>query len=298
MSYQRTFPGQIVKRLQYIEEATYGTTPSASPVFISAGKIKRFLWNIDAQVQRYRTAGLRTVSDFLQTGQLYSFEIEYSPFETDLMAYGFNNPNGAGTIEKSLSFAYSFLLNGVENFIFIKGVKTDSISVEVTKEMVSVTQSFLCKEVSTPVSTANGGLTTPTWASAPTGIPWVGKNGGTDPFLYNAVATDTPRFSCDVAWNLDPGMPNGQELIKFLDPTNKDCNVDFDVWLKDTSFIADLKTNAERDATYTLNSATSAILTITDFHVESKDLEHDADSNETTIEGIPGGCKDITIAET
>ena len=295
MSYVRTFPGLIQKRLQYIEETTFGETPTASPTFISAGKIKRFSFNIEGAVERYRSLGLRTVCSFLQTGQLYSFELEYQPFETDLMAYGINNPAGAGTIEKSLSFIYSKLLNGVENYYFLKGCKTDSISIEVTKEAVSVTQSFLCKEVTTPSTTH--GLTTPTFAAAPTGIPWTGKNGGTDPFSYNSVAWDTPRFSCEVAWNLDPGMPNGQTLIKFLDPTNKDVNIAFDVWQKDTTFIADLKSNAERDMTYTLNSATSAILTISDFHNEAYSLEEDADSNETTTEPASGGAKDCTIAE-
>jgi Phage tail tube protein len=298
LSYQRTFTGLISKRLQYIEEATYGTTPATSPVFLSAGKIKRFNFNIDAAVQRYRSVGLRKVIDFLNTGQMTSFEIEYQPFNTTLMKYGISDPNGTGTIEKSLSFAFSKIINGVENFYFIKGAKTDSITIEVTKEMVNVTQSFLAREVSSPVTTANGGLTTPSWAAVPTGIPWVGKNGGTDPFTYNSVVWDTPRFNVEVAWNLDPGQPNGHDLIKFLDPTNKDCNVDFDVWQKDATFIADLKAGARRNMTYTLNSASSAILTITNFGNEAYELEEDADSNETTIEPASGGCEDISIAET
>src|SRR6188508_192022 len=154
MSFQRTFPGLIQKRLQYIEEATYGVTPSAAPTFISAGKIKRFSFNIDAQIERYRTAGLRKVSDFLNTGEMTSFEIEYQPIDTDLMAYGINDPNGTGTIEKSLSFLYSKLLNGVEHYYIIKGCKTDQIQIEVTKEAVNVTQSFLAREAITPITTA------------------------------------------------------------------------------------------------------------------------------------------------
>lgn len=298
MSFQRTFTGLVIKRLQYIEEVTYGTTPSTSPVFISAGKIKRFSFNIDAEVQRYRTFGLRKVSDFLNTAQMTSFEIEYQPTNTTLMKYGINDPNGTGTIEKSLSFVFSKMINGVENFYFLKGCKTDSITVEITNEMVNVTQSFLAREVTAPVTTANGGLTTPTFAPNPTGIPWVGKNGGASPFLYNSVAHDTPRFNCEVAWNLDPGQPNGQDLIQFLDPTNKDCNVDFDVWQKDTTFIADLKTGARRNMTYSLNSATNALLTITNFGNEAYSLEEDASSNETTIEPSSGGCEDISVSET
>src|SRR5688500_4318036 len=136
MSYQRTFTGLIVKRLQFTEESTFGVTPTASPTFTSAGKIKRFNFNIDAQVERYRTAGNRKVSDFLNTGQMTSFEIEYQPINIDMMKRGINDPSGTGTIEKSLSFAFSKMINGTENFYFIKGAKTDTITIDVTKDAV------------------------------------------------------------------------------------------------------------------------------------------------------------------
>ncbi len=298
MSFQRTFSGAIVKRLQYIEEATYGVTPSASPAFITAGKIKRFSFNIDAQIERYRGVGNGKVEDFLNTGEMTAFELEYQPFNADLMAYGINDAGGAGTIEKSLSFLFSKLIDGVEHFYLIKGCKTDQISVEVTKEAVSVTQSFLAKEAITPIITANAGLTTPSFAANPTGKPWVGRDGGANAFVYNAVPWYTPRLNCEVSWNLDPGQPIGDTYIRFLDPTNKDCNVSFDVWQKDTTFIADLKTEARRNLAYTLNTATSAIITMTNFGNENYQLEEDGDSNETTTEPASGGCEDISIAET
>ncbi|HTH22993.1 MAG TPA: phage tail tube protein [Nitrososphaeraceae archaeon] len=297
MSFTRTFTGLIQKRLQYIEEVTYGVTPSSAPTFISAGKIKRFNFNIDAQINRYRAAGLRKVSDFLNTGQMTSFEIEYQPINTDLMAYGINDPVGTGTIAKSLSFLYSKLLNGTEYYFIIKGAKTDQIQIEVTKEAVNVTQSFLAREAITPISTTNAGLTTPTFATPMTGKPWVGRDGGVDAFVYDGTTWDTPRLSCEIAWNLDPGQPIGHDLIKFLDPTNKDCNVDFDVWQKDTTFIADLKSENRVDIEYTLNSASSAVITITNFGNETYSLEEDADSNETTTEPSSGGCTDISVAE-
>ena len=96
----------------------------------------------------------------------------------------------------------------------------------------------------------------------------------------------------------DPGQPIGSDLIKFLDPTNKDCNADFEVWQKDTTFIADLKSENRVDMQYTMNSATSAILTMTNFGNETYSLEEDADSNETTTEPAGGGCTDISLAGT
>lgn len=297
MSFQRTHPSLIVKKLQYIEEISYGVTPSSSPTFVSAGKIKRFNFNIDAQVNRYRASGSPLVSDFLNTGQMTSFEIEYQPFDTTLMAYGINAPNGTGTIEKSLSFMFSKKLDGTENFYFIKGCKTDQITVEVTKEAVSVTQSFLAREATAPVTTANGGLSTPTFASDPTGKPWVGRDGGGNALVYDGTAWYTPRLNCEVSWNLDPGQPIGDELIRFLDPTNKDVNIDFDVWIKDGTFINELKTESRVDMTYTLNASSNAVINIDNFGAETYELEQDSDANETDTEPISGGASDLTISE-
>ena len=52
-----------------------------------------------------------------------------------------------------------------EHYYIIKGCKTDQIQVEVTKEAVTITQSFLAKEAITPITTSNAGFTTPTFAS-------------------------------------------------------------------------------------------------------------------------------------
>ena len=96
-----------------------------------------------------------------------------------------------------------------------------------------------------------------------------------------------------------PGQPIGDTYIRFLNPTNKDCNLDFEVWQKDSAkFIADLKSENRVDLTYTLNSASSAIITMTNFGNETYSLEEDVDSNETTTEPSSGGCTDISVSET
>ena len=50
MSFQRTFPGLIQKRLQYIEEVTYGVTRNYHLPLSVLSKVKRFRFNIDAQI--------------------------------------------------------------------------------------------------------------------------------------------------------------------------------------------------------------------------------------------------------
>lgn len=293
MSYSRTGTWAISKRLQYIEEVTYGVTPTASPTFIHAGKIRSFNWNIDTQVERYRTLGSRLLADALVTGELTSFEIEYNPINIALLGYGINNPDGTGTIAKSLSFIYSKEINGVEMYYFIKGAKTDSISIEVTPENVSVTQSFIAREITTPTTTH--GLTTPTFASNPTTNPWIGFSGGATPLVHNSNTYDVPSFNVEVSWNLDPGQANGQQQIKFLDPTNKDVNLDFEWWQKDAVLIADIKSGTERAMTYTLHS-TDAKLTFTDVVGETYDMSEDSDANETSKEGFAGFATDVVVA--
>lgn len=254
MSYVVNGPWDITKQLQYIEETTYGTTPTSTPSFTNAGSIQSVRLNLEETVNRYRRLGGRDIYTALETGELYSFEVIYQPTSDALIKYGTNAPNGSGTIEKSLSFVYSEDINDTENYIFFEGAKTDRIRIEITPASVLVTQNFLCQNITTPAT--SHGLTTPTFASADSGTPLVGADGEADPFTHNSLSYDVDRFVIEVANNLDPIQVNGQTQISFLVPTNRDITGEFDVLRKNTTLEADMKTLAKRAATYDLDNGT------------------------------------------
>lgn len=256
MSYVPTGHWTQTRKLQYIEEVTYGVTPASSPTLISAGEIENVNENTELAMKRYRSLGSEDVYEFLKNGTLHSFEVEYQPLNSTLIKYGTQaQGGGVGTIDKSLSFLYAEDINDVENFTLYKGCRSDQIAVEIVNEAVKVAQNFICKEITTPAT--SHGLTTPVFAGANTAAPWTGADGGSNPFTHNSLNYDVDKFKFTVNRALDAIRPNGETLIKFLVPTIRTITGEFDVVRKDTALIADCKALTKRAASYVLKAATS-----------------------------------------
>lgn len=277
MSYVVTGPYQITKQLQYVEESTYGTTPTSSPTFTNAGNIIDLHETVEDSINKYRRLGSEDMYKQLEIGEFYSFEVTYQPDASALIKYGTQaQGGGTGTIDKSLSFVYTEDINDTENFVFFEGAKCDKTKIEITPASVMVTQNWICQNITTPSSSS--GLTTPTYASASTGTPWVGADGGSNPFTHNSNNYDTDRFVIEVSRNLDAIQVNGASQISFLVPTNRDITGEFDVLRSNTTLIADAKTGTQRTASYVLKSATSTA-SLTNMVLESLKASHKAAEN-------------------
>lgn len=249
MSYAPTGTWNVLKQLQFVEETSFGQTP-ASPSFISAGHNVMLRETTEVSSQKYRAAGSRDLYRLLKTGELYSFELRYQPVNTSLIRYGIELPSGAGTIEKSLSFAYSQLVSDAETWYRFLGARTDQVEIEVTEAAVQVSRNFLCKDI--PAAVTSDPFTTPTYAGADSSAPYTGASSGSNPLSINSANYDTPRFKLTVNWNLEVIKPNGETQAKFILPTNRDIAVEFDTWVKDDVLRSDAKALAARSATYTL----------------------------------------------
>lgn len=281
MSYLPNGAWDFVKRPQYIEETTYGTTPTSSPSFTSAGVNAELNLTMTESVNRYRQLGSRNVYKFLETGELYSFELKYNPISTALIRYGTEAPAGAGTIEKALSFLWSQNrdVSGTmtEHFIFAKGARTDRIRIECTPDNITITQGFLCQDITTPAT--SHGLTTPTFASADTAAPWVGPTSGSNPLTHNALNYDVDRFVFEVSYNLDAIKPNGSTQIQFLVPTNCIVTGEFDALHKSDVLETDMKALTARAMSYNLNSTGPKTATFTNAVIIGMDRGHVATEN-------------------
>ncbi|MGI0028491.1 MAG: phage tail tube protein [Nitrososphaera sp.] len=294
MSYVPTGHWTQLKKLQYIEETTFGTTPTASPVFSSAGEIESVNENTEIAMKRYRSLGSEDLYQFLKNGQLHSFEVKYQPITSALIKYGTQvQGGGAGTIDKSLSLVYSEDINDIENYLFYRGSRCDQVDVEVTNEAVMVTQNFICKEITTP-STSHG-LTTPTFAPANTGTPWTGPDSGSNPFTHNALNYDVDKFKFTVNRALDAIRPNGESLIKFRVPTIRTITGEFDVVRKDAALITDCKNLTARAASYVLKSATSTA-TFTDMVLIAFATSRPATATEALRDSFKFEAKSISVS--
>jgi len=292
-SYQPTGAYYIRKLLQYVPETTYGTTPTASPSFTQAGVVQDISNNTTMTTTQFRQLGNRDFYKNIKTGEQYAIQIKYLPVSKTMMAYGVNLAGGSGTVGESISMLLSQDINTTENYVLFKGTRTESIDIEVTIPSVMVTQNFVCQDVTTP-NTAHG-LTTPSFASAITTVPWTGANGGTNALTINGVNYAATRFKVTVSSNLDKVQPIGQSKLQFLEPTNRAITVDFDVVLKDTTSLADLKTVTARAATYSLDTGSSTTLTMTDLYLEKYSSVDSATANNVKMASFSGVCANIAI---
>jgi hypothetical protein len=226
----------------------------------------------------------------LLTGQLYSLELRYQPVNTALMRYGTELPADAGTIEKSLSFAYTQLVDGTETWYRFLGARTDQIEIEVTEAAVSVSHRFLCKDI--PATVTADPFTTPAYAGADSSAPYTGMSSGSNPLTVNSANYDTSRFKVTVSWNPEVIKPNGEAQAKFILPTNRDIRVEFDTWVKDDVLRQDARSLTARSATYTISAGKS--LTLADLYLEKQSKSSESDGRHL-IETLSGTARSVTL---
>lgn len=252
----------------------------------------------ETQAIKYRQIGSRDMYAMIKTGELYSFDVTFNPIDDQLLNYAINLPGQtAQNIGKSLSFVKSATVNGTEMFTIYRGCRADSIDISIASDgAVECTISFVAKEITTP-STSHG-LTTPVFATNPTQIPWTNLSGGTNPFRVGGIVdptnvVDTPSFSCSVTHNLERVKPNGQQDVKFVEPTLRDVTFEFDTWHKDTTLIADQKSLTARTMEYKLSSTKA--LQFTDAYLESLGMSDATSSTTPKIESYTGTAKSVVV---
>lgn len=285
----------VTRQVQYVEETTFGTTPT-NPTFINAGGVMSINDSTEITAKRYRVLGSEDIYRGLKCGELYSFEITYNPSTTALIRYGTEIAGGgSGSIDKSLTILTSFKINNVENFLVFRGCKTDKIEIEVTNDDMVVTQNFICKDISTPASAHGLGAST-VFAAAFSGTPLCSVDTGANPLTINSLTYDTVRFNISWNRNLDARQVIGTGQVIFIVPTVRDIDVAFDILLKDTVTWADVKTLTARTASFVINSTGPKTISMTNLSLEKLDFELSTDSKEVLMASFSGFCATASVS--
>lgn len=296
MSYAPTGAYFFVKRPQYVEEATFGVTPT-SPTFISVGSMNDMTMSADMTNIKYRQLGSRDLYQIIKTGEIYGIVFKYAPFNTNFMKYGTEYWTAAatGNIAKSVSIVWSQNINGVENFYLASGVRTERIDIDILAEAtISVTQTLVAKSITTP-SAAYPGTGTPVYAAVDSGSPWTGITGGSLPLTINSLNYDVTRFRVSVTQNLDKIKPNGESVIKFLEATNRDVTVDMDMVIQNTATLADVKTLVARAVTYTMNAANPSAISLTNLCLDKYTSADSPTQNKIKMASFAGTAQSVTV---
>lgn len=291
---------------QYIEETSFNTPP-ANPTFKLVGFLASITPAAAITKDEVRVVGSRDPVSQPKMTETYGLSLKWRPTNTgkmDFAKYGTNLANEttpAGTNAASVAIAWSFTVNGTEKYFIATGCKTDSISIEVTKDGgVNVSQELKCKQIRQHLTDlTSAGITTPTYiTSFPVEDPWSSIDGGTAPFSIEGTEWKTDRFKLDVNQNLAEVAPNGTTSLEYLQPTERECSVDFDTWLKDSALLDYFMAGSKLDMIYTFKSALTppVKVDITDCVLGGRDVTYEGGNREFTREAASGNPMSCAVS--
>jgi len=246
---------------------------------------------------------------YLKMGTDLTFTISYSPVDTSLIRYGTENGNATGTavgtIDKSLTIANSRYQNTwgangplVETFFLRKGCKCDSITVTTTSRGMVVVEMDMIASTIVQSQSANGGLTTPVWVSAPTtATPWSNLAGGCgNKLTIGGVSYPFKSASFTVNNSIDSVDVDGCDFVAWLEPTTKEVTFTAEILAqKDNAIETAMDAGAGLPASLVLNATGPKTATFTNLFINNK--TEDDDSSETAVKTytISGNADDVTV---
>jgi|SRR5215831_6667347 len=299
MSYPVTNSLQVVKELQWVKEATRGTTPN-SPTF-AAIPTRTFSPKPTVENIKYRKLGSPDLYKGIKLREMYDFGITYAPIDTNLLKY-MVNIGATPSRDDSFTFVISQKHNSsntlVEQYQIVKGASISDLTITVASgDIITVDSNWIANSISDWSTTS--GLTGATFASALTATPWSPVNTGASPFTWDTGGTPKPydvrSFKCGINHNPDRIQVVGQSQTTWINPTTREISLDMDVVWKDTSLQADTKTLTARNMTMQINSVTPTTLTFTDAYLESYDETVDAESTDAKVTSYSGFAASVSV---
>jgi len=295
----------IVKELQYVTEgdsvttaSLYGATPSSS-TFILAGNNTEINIQPDVQHLDVSVLGSEDVIDAVKTQSLYAFTLRNNPIDLSLWKYLWN-ASGGGTNcpDSSLSFTYSFYLDGTEYFQHIRGCRPTSGTLSVARGMWEQTMTFVAQDITIPNTTDGNGGTPVYKTSETTSSPIVHSDGGGTPFTYNSVTYGERSFSTTVTRNMAVMAVNGETDITYTKAADRSITFTADVIAgtasNETSLYTLYESKAADAASYKFNSTGPVTLTYANCVLTDYSYTHAAGSSDALIETISARAESVT----
>ena len=295
----------IVKELQFVTEgdsvsnaALYGVTPNSS-TFALVGNNTEININPDVQHMDVNVLGSEDVIDAVKTQSLYAFSLRNNPVDLTLWKYLWNSSGtGALSPDSSLSFTYSFNLDGTEYYQHMRGCRPTSGTLSVSRGMWEQNMTFIAKDITVPAtSTGDGG--TPVYQTSETSSsPIVHSDGGGNPFTWNSVTYGERSFSTTVNRNMAVMAVNGENDITYAKATDRTITFTCDVFSgtasNETAMYTGYEAKNARAASYKFNSTGPVTLTYANAIITDYSHTHAAGSTDALIESITARAESCT----
>ena len=287
----------IVKELQYVGETdtvstpgSFGTTPSSAS-FTLVGNNSEINIQPDVQHMDVSVLGSEDIIDAVKTQSLYAFTIRYNPIDVALWKFLWNSSgSGTNSPDESLSFTYSYNLDGTEYYQHIRGARPTSGTMSVSRGVWETTMTFVAKDITIP-NTTDGNAGTPTYQTTETSSsPIVHSDGGGEPFAWNSTTYGERSFSTTVTRNMAVMAVNGETDITYCKATDRSITASVDVFAgknsNETTLYTDYEGKTARAATYKFNSTGPITFTYANCIITDYGYTHAAGSTDALIESI------------
>jgi len=294
----------IVKELQWVSEgntvttpANFGTTPTSS-TFTLVGNNTELSINPDVQHFDQTVLGTEDVIGAVKTQSLYSFSIRFNPIDTALWKYLWNASDQTSGPDSSLSFTYSYYLNGTEYYQHMRGCRATTGTMSLTRGVWECNMTLVAKDITVP-STTDGNSGTPVYQSSETSSnPVVHTDGGGAPFTWNSTTYGERSFSTTVRRGMAVMSVNGETDITYCKPTTRDITFSVDIFAgkagNQTSIYTDFEAKTARTASYKFTSSPSKTLTFSNAVITDYSFTHSAGSVDALIESITARAESVS----
>ena len=294
----------VVKKLQFYNEGVMSTPANfakaipSSTSFTQAGKNPTWNYTDEITAEEERGVGSLTRSDRVVTRKRGTLSITTNISDADatLVKYCMNAPNGTtATADSSLAFLFSFKVAGTETYRILRGCLPESASINVSNTgFVEFTATFAVYSPANEVTTSNGGLTSPTFATQSTNTAWSHSDSGSNPFTWDSVAYPEMGFSIDISYEHTVLESSGDLLIKWASISQRNISASASVFKKDSLLQIDTTAGNKVTATRVLKTGTLTA-TFTEAVIDTNPYSVSADSS-ATIEELSFTAKELALA--
>lgn len=221
--------------------ALYGVTP-ASPAFAACGPDGSSLVSSYTPVkkERRKSGNIDRVGKSTHKKK-YTAKLVFkaSDNNTGLQEWCTNKAliTDTDTPAASRTFAQSYDIGGVETFEILKGCHPTRVNITENKEDEIIYSVDLRVRDRTELTDADGGLTTPAWASADAAAPWKSDDGGLNHFTHNAINYALDGMSIDIEHIYAVSDPTESQLDMYARESIRNVSGSIDV-IKSTSVLS------------------------------------------------------------
>lgn len=232
-------------------------TVASNQAFVYPGPITEMNDSLETGSLKYRQIGNRDIHSLIKTGELFAMEMTWNPIDELLFNYCINLPGvGVQNIAVPLQFIVKQTLDGSFKWIKYEGCVCESFECEIQSSgAVEASATFLVRNITAP-AVSHGLSGTPTFVTVDPNTPiWTNITPGPGPLRWNNVVFDTDSFAFSVSNNPQVIKPCGELIAKFIKPTLRDIEFEFNGWYNsDTTLFTDTKALTPRPLEFRLSA--------------------------------------------